>query len=241
MSGLTGGSQAFAIQTLNATSDQKHALGARGYTSDGRRFRYVQAGAADLVAGNVIQAPAQITNHQDMTPAAAAIGATSITVTPGATAGAANLYAGGLAIISTTPGLGQTALVSGHSAISASTAFTFTIDPADALNVALTTSSRVDLQVNPYKNVIQAPITTLTGAVVGVATYAIPATYYGWIQTWGPAGVLIYGTPAVGVSVSVPSGAAGAAAVNSGTLEIIGTMMVTGVDGKVKAVFLTID
>ena len=33
--------------------------------------------------------------------------------------------------------------------------------------------------------------TTLTGAVVGVAVYPSTTAYYGWVQTRGPAGVLI--------------------------------------------------
>ena len=77
--------------------------------------------------------------------------------------------------------------------------------------------------------------------MIGVAVYAIPATYFGWVLTWGAGGVLIAGTPAVGQSVSAPSTAAGAAAINSGTLQIVGTMLATGVDGKVKSVFVTID
>ncbi len=222
------------------TATQQLPLGTRFQTLDGRVFRYIKAGASDLVAGNVIQSPAEVANHLNTSVAAAAIGATALTITPGATAGAENLYAEGLAIISTTPGLGQSLRVSGHLAITASTAFVLNLDPSDALAVALTTSSKVDLQINPYKNVIQAPVTTLTGAIVGVAIAAVTAAYYGWVQTWGPCGVLIDGTPAVGMAVSSPASAAGAAAINSSTLTMIGDMLCTGVSGKVKPVFLKI-
>src|SRR5260370_1203187 len=68
---------------------------------DGRIFRWCRAGAVDLVAGNVIQASAFLTNHTVMaiaTPTAVLggrVGDKFVNVTPGATAGAANLYAEG--------------------------------------------------------------------------------------------------------------------------------------------------
>ena len=237
---LTSPLQASGGATTSSSSTQLYALGTRAVDRVGRVFRYVLVGAADLVAGNVVQAPAQVANHLNTTVAAAAIGATSITVTPGATAGAANLYSEGIAIVSTTPGIGQSLGISGHAAISASTAFTLNLYADDAVQVALTSSSKLDLQINPYKNVIQAPVTTLTAAIVGVATYPVTTAQYGWIQTWGPCGVLIDGTPAVGMSVSSPASVAGAAAINSSTLTIIGDMLSTGVTAKVNAVFLKI-
>jgi hypothetical protein len=229
-----------AVDTLTWTADQKHRLGTLAETADGRGFRYAQAGATALVAGNVIQASAQIANHQQLTPAAAAVGATTITVTPGATAGAANLYAEGFAIIDTTPGEGYAYQIGGHAAITASTAFSLTL--LDSIQVALTTSSRVSLQANPYKNVIQSPVTTLTGAVVGVAPAPIAISNYGWLQVSGPGGVLVAGTPGVGLAVVVPATAAGAVVIDgaASATKSIGSMMVTGVDGKIQAVLLGI-
>ena len=54
------------------TSDQRHPLGFRVQTKDGRVFRYCQAGASDLVAGNVEQSAAPIANHLANTPPAVA-------------------------------------------------------------------------------------------------------------------------------------------------------------------------
>lgn len=235
---LTGDNgQAVGQGLYTSSADQIHELGFR-CTYGGRGFRYVLAGAADLVAGNVIQAPAQVANHLALTPVAAAIGDKTITVALGATAATANQYAGGYAIISTTPGNGYAYRIASHPAAVLSTSVILTLD--EPLQVALTTSSRVDLQANQYSGVIQSPVTTLTGAIVGVASYPVTAAQYGWVQTSGPAPVLIDGTPAVGVSVSAPAAAAGAAAVNSGTLVIIGSMMSTGVSGKNNAVLLNI-
>lgn len=230
-------------QLWSSSATQAHQLGTRFVTRDGRVFRYCKAGAADLVVGNVIQAPAQDTAHQQLTPAAAAIGATSFTATLGASAAAANLYAEGWAIIDTTPGLGYAYPISGHAAVLASGVITLNLPADSPIQVALTTSSRVSLQRNPYAGVIQSPVTTLTGAVVGVAVYPIVAAQYGWIQTHGPGAVLIAGTPGVGLAVVVPATAAGAVVVDgaAAATKVVGSMMVTGVDGKVQAVLLNIN
>lgn len=226
---------------LSSSATPAHPVGTRRNTPDGRSFRYSLAGAAALVAGNVIQAPAQLVNHQQLTPAAAAIAADTITVTLGATLATANQYAGGWAIIDTTPGLGYSYPISGHPAADASATLAVTLVPGSFIQVALTTDSRVSLQSNAYRNVIQAPVTTLTGAVVGVCPFPLTLAQYGWIQTHGPCGTLIVGTPAVGHIVGPPTTSAGAAAINTSTNPVLGHMMVTGVDGKVQAVFLTID
>jgi len=220
-----------------------HSVGTQVMTSDGRKFRYVQAGASALVRGNMIQAPAQITNHDQLTPSAAAIGATQVSVTLGSTAVTANQYADGWICIDTTPGLGQLLKIQSHPAADASAAVVLTLYEVDALQVALTSSSRVTLVPNPYKSVIQTPVTTLTGAVLGSAIYPIAASEYGWIQTGGPAAVLVAGTPGVGLAVVVPGTAAGCVVVDgaAAATQVVGTMMVTGVDGKVLPVFLTID
>lgn len=238
---ITGPLQLSNADTFRTDTVPVLAPGTQGMTRDGRRFRYAWAGSgAALVAGNLIQAPAQITNHQQLTPSAASVGALQIVATLGATAANANQYAWGLAIIDTTPGLGVSYSISGHAAVLSSGVITLNLDPADPIQVALTGSSRVSIQANPYNGVIQSPVTTLTAAVVGAAVSAIPASGGGWIQVAGAGGVLIAGTPAVGQSVSAPSSAAGAAAINSGTLQIVGTMLVTGVDGKVQAVHLNL-
>ncbi len=231
-----------AGQALYTSSpDAKHAFGERAVTADGRVFRYAKAGASDLVAGNMIQAPAQIANHLALTPVAAAIGATSITVALGATAATAGQYSGGWAFISTAPGNGYAYPISGHAAAALSTSVVIQLE--EPLKVALTTSSRVDLQMNPYNGVIQTPVTTLTGACVGNAPYIITAAEYGWIQTRGPAAALVAGTPGVGLAVVVPGTAAGAVVVDgaAAATQVVGSMLTTGVDGKNNGVFLALE
>ena len=228
-------------ELFSSSSTPKHNLGERVTDGFGRKFRYVKAGASALVVGNTIQGPAEIADHYGMAPTATAIGATSVTVTPGATAGAANLYSGGWLMVDTTPGLGYAYPVDSHLAITASTAFV--VNLALPIEVALTTSSRVTLVSNPYKNVIQAPVTTLTGVVVGVAVYPIAAGEYGWVQTGGPACVLNKGTTGPGLAVVVPGTVAGGVVIDgaASATPVIGMMMVTGVDAKALPILLTID
>jgi len=231
-----------AQDTFTASSTQQHPLGTLATTTDGRRFRYAQAGASDTVAGSLYQGAAPLANHLANTPPAVAVGATSFSYTPGATAGAANLYAEGYLQVDTTPGNGYTYVVSGHAAISSSTAFTLYL--RDPIQVALTTSSRVGLIPNAWKNIIVAP-TTLTAKVVGVAPAVITATYYGWVQTYGPCSALINGTPAITAPVINSATTAGAldvwTAAAQPTSNLVGHMMQVGVSTKNNFVFLCLD
>jgi hypothetical protein len=228
---------------FDSKADPLHALGTLATTSDGRKYRYAKAGASALVVGNMLQAKAQNTDLDQLTPAAAAIGATQITVTLGSAGLTANQLADGLAIIDTTPGLGYAYKIKSHPAADASAAVVLTLYDEDAIQVALTTDSRVSLIANKFDSVIQTPVTTLTGACVGACIYPIAASQYGWIQTGGPAGVLIAGTPGVGLAVVVPATAAGAVVIDgaASATQVVGTMMVTGVDGKVLPVNLLLD
>lgn len=237
---FTGFPQSYGQPLFESSTTAVTNVGDIARTADGREFRYCRAGASDLVAGNVIQAPAELTNHHDLAPAAAAIGATSITVTLGNTAVTADQYSGGLAVIDATPGLGYSYLIKSHPAADASA--TLALELWDPIVVALTTSSDVTLSPNPYNGVIQAPASTLTGAVVGVATYIISDTEYGWIQTKGPCGVLLAGTVAVGAVAISPSGTAGAAITDpaNASVAILGSAMVTGASGEVNQVLLNI-
>jgi hypothetical protein len=221
----------------------RHALGTKASDLYGNVFRYAQAGVAPLVAGNWLQAPAQVALHQNLAPTAAVnVGDTSFTVTLGATAASAGQYAGGWAVISGGPGIGLKYQIATHPAALASGTLLLTLSqPVDVALVAAT--SKVDLVANPYAGVIQTPITTLTGTCVGVATSATPAGAYDWIQTHGVGACLVAGTPGVGLAVVVPGTAAGACVIDSAAAAtpIVGTMMVTGVDGRCQAVFIQID
>lgn len=233
---LTPRVQVTAPDTLHWTTDFLHLLGTIGETQNGDQFRYVKAGAADLVAGNVLQSPAIVPNHLALTPSAAAIGALTIVATLGATLATANQYAEGYVQIDTTPGNGYTYRVTGHAAVASSGVITATLDSSDPVQVALTASSRVGFVQNKYAGVIQFPVTTATGTVAGVAVTPIPTTKYGWVKTKGLASVLISGTPALGAMVMTPSATAGSAIILTTTnlvvAQLVGRMAQIGVDGK---------
>lgn len=226
------------------TTAQSYVLGTLAIDKYGSFYRYCQAGASALVVGELQQRAAPIANHLANTPPAVAIGATSFSYTPAATAGAANLYAEGFLQVDTTPGNGYRYGISGHAAIVASTAFTLNLYPDDPIEVALTTSSRVGLHHNRWKNVIQTP-TTITARVAGVAITPIAAASYGWLITRGPWPCLINGTPAVTAPVINGATTAGSldvwTAAAQPTANLVGHMMQVGVSTKNNMVDLCID
>lgn len=253
-------------QMFTSSATQQHPLGQRGYTPEGRTYRYCRAGASDLVAGNVIQGAATVAGALTL-----AVHTTSGGTTPGSTqimvtcvsAISTGFYNEGFLIVASGSGQGgmyKIASFSGATGPNVSTGATgtFNLYAEDAIpsltGMTIATSSKISLIPNPYMNVIQAPVTTLTGPVVGVATYVITATQYGWIQTWGPCAALsndtaALGDPVVGVGSTAGrvegwvSATAAATATFLGNLvksPAIGYLMAAGVQGEWRPVFLTI-
>lgn len=180
-------------------------LGALAFTPDGRAFRYALAGGTNLVAGTLLQTAAETTGWENLTAVAAAVGDTQIVSTSTITA-TANQLAGGYALITVTPGIGQLYGISGHAAFTAAAP---TINLTEPIRVALTTSSRIDLVASPYSGAIINPATA-TGAPIGVALYTQTAATYGWIQVGGVANILNDGGSTVGTNVSASNAVAGA-------------------------------
>ena len=228
---------------FSSKATAQHAVGERAETADGRRYRYVECGATALVVGDCIQSRLEDVDHDNVTVRATAIGATALLITTGSSGGAldANEYAEGYAVIDTTPGLGYVYRIKEHAAIAASTDGTLTLLPEDAIEVALTTDSKVTLVPNPYKDVIQSPVTTNSGTPLGGAIYPIAANEFGWIQSGGLGAGLIAGTPAVGQPVTNQGATAGALTVHSAELNEVALMAVTGRSGKVLPVYWLLD
>lgn len=248
---LIGGDQASALDIYSFGTKQHHPLGTMGMARDGRIYRFGSAGGADLVEGNIVQSAAPIANHLALTSAAQAIGdgfPTPIAVTPGNTAGAANLYAEGMLNVDTTPSNGYQFSISGHAAITASTLFNLYLYPDDRLVKAFTSATRYGLLHNPWKTVIIAA-TTVTAPVCGGAVINITANTvaenFGWLQTRGPFPGLINGTPGVGiglVSSATTAGALDVAAVAAEiNVRIIAIARQVCVSTKNNSVFLKID
>lgn len=214
----------FTNLSSTAATAPGHALGTRRYDRFGRAFRWVQAGAVDLIAGNIIQSPAvpsgQLAKAVNTTTPTGA-GQSSINLTC-ASSVAANFYADGYMVIASGAGQGVGPyMVNSHAAVSTGATGTFNLYAEDALQVAITNTSTVSLIPNKYKGVVQMP-TTATGVVVGVATYIISAGSYGWIQTWGLCSVLGADTTAIGAWVYAPATACGQASGFTATTLLTG-------------------
>lgn len=182
---------------IPAILDETNPSGSLGmtYTSpDGRRYRYARAGGVALTVGNVLQAAAETTAHENLAFTAATLGSTTVTTTSTVTV-TANQYAGGYISVGVTPDLGAVYKIKSHPA---ATAGTLALTLEEGIRTAWTTATRADLVANPYAAVIVAP-TTPTGLLVGVAVNDLAINGYGWIQVQGPCNVL---ADSAGVSVA---------------------------------------
>lgn len=209
--------------TTNSATANQVSLGARAVDQAGNSYRWCLAGGTSLVPGKLQQAAAEVTANQDLAVAAAAIGATSVTTTTTVTV-TANQYAGGWLVVTVTPGQGYRYLISSHPA---ATAAALTLTLSDALVVALTTASRIDLVANPFSGVIVNPASA-SSAPVGAAVTAITNAQYGWIQDGGIACLLSDGGATVGTAQVASNATAGAVEAATGVQAPVGTAL-TGI------------
>lgn len=188
------------------SSNAQYPLGTRMRLQDGREFVYVLNGAVALTPGKLIQSPVPGANYDELAvPAAVAVGARAFNITTGATAVTKDQFKDGYVIIEDDAGEGHLYGISGNDAIGTTANGEIRLKAGEGIQVALTTSTTVGLLLNPYSGVIIHP-SPPTALVVGVTPTDIAASVYGWLQTKGPAAVLIDGTVIIGQQV-VPSDA----------------------------------
>lgn len=248
MPNFTGAASSAMATAYASQTSPLHEMGHEVY-SRGRRYKYVMNGAVLMVAGNCYQAPAQVTTHQALTPVAASVGDKTITLTPTSGAVVANQYAGGYVSVDATTGDGYAYQIKSHPAWASGTLVVTLMDD-DAVQVAIAATSLVSLTANPWgsggaansNGLIKCPVTTGTNVCVGVSVYPIPAStttipQFGWVGVYGPFSTLISGTPAVNAMVISAGAVAGAVVVATSTTNVVGTMMMTGVDTKQGMVF----
>ena len=176
------------------TSDQRHKLGTRMALADGRVYRYCKNAAVEIAAGRLVQAPVTDTaDDMDLAwSAGAAAGGTTITTGTSLTI-TKDQYKEGWLYTNDGAGEGQIYPIKSNTAVSGATGCVFTIDEEDGFVIALTaTSSLFGVLYNIYDSVIVQP-TTITNVAVGVSPTTMTASYYGWLQTWGPCTLLDYG------------------------------------------------
>lgn len=203
------------LQKVTEQSEtQKHALGTiykeRSRYGEERWFRYIKAGAVNLSKGLLMQSPAQVANHDNIAVGGAVeAGQIEVPITTTlATALSDGQYHLGTFHINDATAEGDTYQVKKHTNTTTPTITLYT-----PLITALATGSEFSLTANKHNGVIVLP-TTQTGIVVGVTKAAITANWYGWVQTKGPAAVLVDTTDVlvIGQNVGVPAAAAVAGA-----------------------------
>lgn len=196
---------------FRTTVGQKLPLGTIMKLPDGREFIYAKAGAVDLAAGRVMQQAVVVSGHGTdiVIAAAAAIGATTVTITNNTTAIAANDYKEGYLFVNDEAGEGYEYKIKSNPAAGATASCILTLEDEDAILVALTVVSQVGLRKHPCDGVIVAP-TTVTGIVVGVSQSVVTAAYYCWLLRKGAKAVLTNGTVIRGLGVCSSGTTAGA-------------------------------
>lgn len=183
------GIRSLTSSDLNQTTTQKlESFGAAGATADGRRFRYCGAGGA-ITGGNLVIAPSLVAGHQNIAvQTAAKAGDKSILVTLGAAAATQDQYADGYLTVGVDgSGVPVTLKVKGNTAGNASGVITVSLADVNPVPYALTTSNVVSLAPSPYSSVTAS---ATAGLPVGVATASIASGSYGWLQVYGPVGVI---------------------------------------------------
>lgn len=247
MSRLTQKGQGAALELFTTSADTSFATltGAKFDSSDGREFAFVQNAGTALVSGKLVQGPAKIANHQNLTTSTQAVGDTTVTVTAGGTLITANQYAGGYVLFNAGTGIGQTLKIASHpSATSSGTCILTLEDPIQVATATASTKSCLNLPAYGSSNgtdvrtsgVVVCPVVSaLTGPVIGVSMYPIGASTstvptYGLIQTKGLVSCLNDGTTTIGVDL-MPGTVAGSVATYAvATGSRVGTSTQAGVD-----------
>ena len=192
------------------TTVQGAKLGEELTLPTNRVYRYAKNGIAPLAIGTVVQAVRPNEAHSNLTCAAAAAKATSITVTLGTAPANTNEYAEGYLFINDAAGQGYVYDVISHPFAAA--AGTLMLAIRDDVVAALTTSSQATLLQNVYDDV-NKPYGGPWDIICGVVPVAVPANEYFWCQVRGPAVVLQEGAMFAGRGVMASQDKPGAVSV----------------------------
>jgi hypothetical protein len=222
------------IQAVSATRMEQ--IGAIGQTEDGRIFRYAQAGAGALAAGSLAVSGAIAANSTNLAiPAQAAsnlaAGSLTLVVTNGSTAVTADQFAEGFVEVLGAGG-GFAVRVRGNNAAGNGGAITLLLaEPLTAAVVAGTNT--VNVTASEYVGVVASLTASLP---VGVVRTALPASNYGWLQTYGHCLIAATGAIVKGAAISQDSATtAGNVATASGVLYQVGVAKETAANGFVAA------
>lgn len=237
-------------------------VGTRATLND-RVFRWAKFTAGTAIGPNKLaQMAAPVAAHVSESNGPFTAGTTTVDFTPGATVVAQNQYKDGyIKVEGGTNGIGQMYKLKSHDFKAASTATTFQL--YDEVVTTTTGNEVMTLLANPWSDIVIQP-TSITAPAAGVvlANFAAVSTAsvatagylqtdtstwteprYGWVQTWGPASVLIDTTAIVagsGVIVGAVAGSVGVA-VETDIKQRVGIAMESiTTDNIYASIFLTI-
>lgn len=250
------------------SSTRKHPIGTRLVLPDGRVFHYAKNSTVILAVGKLVCSPAvDADENVDLVPSAAVTTADTEativgTMSTAAATVAANRFDSGYMYVNTGTGAGQVVhlATTGNDAGGSSTGATVAVyfDDGEYLSVAIdTSSSKVGLVQNPYRDVVICPqyaTYSVTSRPAGIPISTITASEYFWLQTWGPCPVMMGAAPIEGELImqgGTSTGAAGEATVRgvstSATgegvkldLPSIGVVMSGDADAEYALVYLMI-
>ena len=228
------------------TVDKRYPLGTRGYTRDGRVYRYARNGASTLTVGVPVQqeAPLSGAESQHYPESAIIAGTQTVLVRQGScdSLTSANAYADGYMRIDTGVGKGQMVQIKSHTGgVTSATIITVVAHEGEWFTAAAggvttgTTSTSLGFIKNLYDDVIVQPATTYTGSVLGITPRAVTIAYYFWLQTWGPAAVRCGSALTIGHKVSISTGSSAGHAATQETSAALGSNAVMGIAMQIGA------
>lgn len=242
---LTGPVILTGVDMYSEEDVQMHPLGALGIAENGDMYRYTRiiSSGTDLIAGYLIVSLGRESNHQNVAlSAAAAVGATLVIPTMGATAVDANEYDEGWLIFNDVSPEGEFYKVLSHEANAGSLATDIHLERG--IKTAATTSSEVSLVRNPWNNPAISQLIAERPAGVAVQDWDVSVANFGWLKTKGMASTLVDATGAtVGYKVTVSNETNGAVGLFSDVdaEPEVGWAMATHTATEFNPTFLTID
>ncbi len=228
---------------FHPTATKKFPLGAIADSRDGRRWRYIEAAAAECPKAAMVQSSAPVANwlEQVQTDASGfnAVGAKIITVNVDTTVVAHDLIGGWVLIQDVTAAaLGDMYLIKDNKVgLAGTSGFDISIEIADTGGIRTATVASTDITIikNKYKDAIVVPAAAATAVPIGVPLVDITASYFGWVQSRGPCPLLIdTDNVVVGDQVGEPddTNVAGGAGIHAVTFPIYGTLMSENTSGQ---------
>lgn len=236
---VNGQSSNVGIRDTGSTASL--TVGTKGILDDGRVFYYARNSGIAIVAGQLLTQELASVENDDLACNTAALGATSVLVTPGTVAQVANAFAEGYMVINDDTSEGLTYKISGHDAISASTEFTLNL--REPLLLVFGAGTTVTLVKNPWADVVIAP-TAQAHICAGISQVAVAAgsstVQFFWCQTWGM--TCCESDAASGIGTNLMSGATAGRSETATAIgdQNIGVQVSVGVDNEFNAIFLTI-